>query len=67
VVYNTSTGIATRVAHCDSLLEGLRLSTLDEDEHRGLRCSERQSVIPYVHEEDCCIVVYVLQATVELA
>jgi hypothetical protein len=66
VVYNTSTGIATRAAHCGSLLEGLRLSTLEEDEHRGLRCSGRHSVIPYVHEEDCCIIVYILQAIVEL-
>jgi hypothetical protein len=28
VVYDTSTGTATTAAHCGSLLEGLRLSTL---------------------------------------
>jgi hypothetical protein len=66
--YNTSTGTATRAACCGSLLmEGLRLSTLKQDRHCGLHGLDRQSVIPYVHGEDYCITVFVLQASVELA
>jgi hypothetical protein len=36
-------------------MEGLRLSTLKQDGHGGLRGSTRQSVIPYVHGESCYI------------
>jgi hypothetical protein len=44
-------------------MEGLRLSTLKQNGHGGLRGSDRHSVIPYVHREDCCIAVYgVVQA-----
>jgi hypothetical protein len=43
-------------------LEGLRLSTLKQDEHNGLRGLGHQSVIPYVRGENCCIVVCVVQA-----
>jgi hypothetical protein len=43
-------------------MEGLKLSTLKQDGHGGLRGSGRRSV-PYVHEEDCCITMYgVVQA-----
>jgi hypothetical protein len=48
-------------------MEGLRLSTLKQDGHNDLHGSDRRSVIPYIHEEDCCITVCVLQASVELA
>jgi hypothetical protein len=46
VVYHTSPGTTTRTVRCGSLLEGLRLSTLKQDKHGGLRGSGRQSVIP---------------------
>jgi hypothetical protein len=39
---------------------------LKQDEHDSLRGSDQQSIIPYAHREDCCIIVYVLQASVEL-
>jgi hypothetical protein len=39
-------------------MEGLRLSTLKQDGQSGLRGLGHQSVIPYVHGEDCCIAVY---------
>jgi hypothetical protein len=39
-------------------MEGLPLSMLKQDGSSGLHASDRWSVIPYVHEEDCCIVVY---------
>jgi hypothetical protein len=48
-------------------MEGLRLSTLKQDGHGGLRGSDHRSVIPYVDGDDCCITVCVLQASVELA
>jgi hypothetical protein len=48
-------------------MEGLRLSSLKQDGHSGLRGSGHQSIIPYIHEEDCCISVCVLQVSVELA
>jgi hypothetical protein len=67
VVYDTSPGTSTRAARGGSLMEGLRLSSLKQDGHGGLRGSGRRSVIPYAHEEDCCIDVCVLQARVELA
>jgi hypothetical protein len=41
---------------------------LKQNEHGGLRGSGRQSVIPYVHGESCCIIVCVLfKPRVELA
>jgi hypothetical protein len=57
VVYDTSPGTITRAAHGGPLMEGLRLSTLKQDRHGGLRGSGHRSVIPYIHGEDCCIVV----------
>jgi hypothetical protein len=60
-------GTTTRAACGGSLMERLRLSTLKQDGHDDLRGSDRQSVIPYIHGEDCYIVVFVLQASVELA
>jgi hypothetical protein len=63
VVYDTSPGTTTRAARGGSMMEGLRLSMLKQDGHGGLRGSDRRTVIPYVHEEDCCIAVYgVVQA-----
>jgi hypothetical protein len=41
---------------------GLRLSTLKQYEHSRLHGLGHRSVIPYVHEEDYCIVVCVVQA-----
>jgi hypothetical protein len=41
-----------------SLLEGLRLSTQEQDGYDGLCNSGHQSVIPYIHEERelyCCV------------
>jgi hypothetical protein len=35
---------------------------LKQDKHDGLCGSDRRSVIPYVHREDCCIVVCVIQS-----
>jgi hypothetical protein len=35
--------------------------------HGDLRGSSHRSVIPYVHEEDCYIVVCTLRASVEVA
>jgi hypothetical protein len=57
----------TRAARGDSLMEGLRLSTLKQDGHGDLRDLSHRSVISYIHGESCCITVYVLQASVELA
>jgi hypothetical protein len=51
VVYDTSLETTTRAAHDDSLLEGLRLSTLKQDGHGGLYGSGHRSVIPYVQGE----------------
>jgi hypothetical protein len=48
-------------------MEGLRLSTLKQDGHGDLRDLSHHSVISYIHGESCCITVYVLQASVELA
>jgi hypothetical protein len=48
-------------------MEGLRLSSLKQDGHGGLRGSGHRSIIPYIHGEDYCIVVCVLQVSVELA
>jgi hypothetical protein len=48
-------------------MEGLRLSMLRQDGHGGLCGLGHQSIIPYIHGEDCCIDVCVLQAHVELA
>jgi hypothetical protein len=63
VVYDTFPETTTRAVHEGSLMEGLRLSTLKQDGHGCLRGLGRCSVIPYVHGEDCCIVVYgVVQA-----
>jgi hypothetical protein len=63
VVYDTSPETTTTTARRGSLMERLRLSMLKQDGHGGLCGSGRQSVIPYVHREDCCIVVYgVVQA-----
>jgi hypothetical protein len=45
---------------------GLWLSKLMQDENGGLCGSGRQSVISYIHGENYCIVVCVLQASVEL-
>jgi hypothetical protein len=67
VDYDTSPGTTTRSARGGSLMEGLRLSMLNQDGHGSLRGFGLQSVIPYVHGESCCIVVYILQASVELA
>jgi hypothetical protein len=67
VVYDTSLKTTTRVVRGGSLMEGLRLSMLKQDEHDSLRGSDRRSVIHYVYGEDCCVVVCVLQASVELA
>jgi hypothetical protein len=67
VVYDISPRTTIKVARGSSLMEGLRLSTLKQDGHSGLCDSGRWSVIPYIHGEDYCIVVYVLQASVELA
>jgi hypothetical protein len=67
VVYDTFPRTTTRATHRCSLIEGLRLSTLKQDGHGGLRGSGCRSIIPYVHGESCCIAVYVLQASVELA
>jgi hypothetical protein len=67
VVYDTSPGTTTRTARGGSLMEGLRLSTLKQDGHGDLCGSGHQSIIPYVHGEDCCIAVYFLQASVEVA
>jgi hypothetical protein len=67
VVYDTSPRTTTKAAHGGSLMEGLRLSMLKQDGHGGLRGSNHRSVIFYVHREDCCIIVCVLQASVELA
>jgi hypothetical protein len=36
VFYDTSTDTATRAARCGSMLEGLRLSYTQEDEHKGI-------------------------------
>jgi hypothetical protein len=66
MVYDTSLETTTRAAHEGSLLEGLRLSMLKQDEHDDLRGSSHQSVIPYVYREDYCIVVCALQASIEL-
>jgi hypothetical protein len=38
-------------------MEGIRLSMLKQDRHGSLCGLGRQSVIPYVHGEDYCIVV----------
>jgi hypothetical protein len=67
VVCDTSSETITRVDHGGSLIEELRLSTLKQDGHGGLCGSGHWCVIPYVHEKDYCIVVCVLQASVELA
>jgi hypothetical protein len=58
VVYDTSSGTTARAAHEDSLMEGLKLSTLKQDGYSGLHNSGRRSVIAYVHRDDCCIAVY---------
>jgi hypothetical protein len=47
-------------------MEGLRLSMLKQDGHDDLCGLDHRSVIPYVHKEDCCIIVCVLQARIEL-
>jgi hypothetical protein len=67
VVYNTFPETTIRAARGGSLMKGLKLSTLKQDEHGSLYGSDCWSVIPYVHGENYCIVVYVLQASVELA
>jgi hypothetical protein len=51
VVYDTASGITTRAARGGSLIEGLRLSTLNQDGHDGLYSSDHQSVIPFVYGE----------------
>jgi hypothetical protein len=66
MVYDISSETITRAVHGGSLIDGLRLLTLKQDGHNDLRGSDRQSVIPYVHEDNRCIVVCVLQARVEL-
>jgi hypothetical protein len=67
VVYDTFPETTTRAVRVGSLMEELMLSTLKLDEHDGLRGSSCRSVIPYVHGDDYCIIVCVLQASVELA
>jgi hypothetical protein len=67
VVYDTSPGTTIRAARRGLLMEGLRLLTLKQDGHDDLHGLSHQSIIPYVHREDCCIVVCVLQASIELA
>jgi hypothetical protein len=67
VVYDTFLRTTIRAAHRASLMEGLTISTLKQDGHGGLRGSSHQSLIPYVHRDDCCIVLCVLQARIELA
>jgi hypothetical protein len=57
VVYDTSLGTSIRTAREGSLVEGLSLLMLKQDGHGGLCGSGHWSVIPYVHGEDCCIVV----------
>jgi hypothetical protein len=66
VVYDTFSETTTRATYGGSLMEGLRLSMLKQDEHDGLCGLDHRSVIPYVHKENCCIVVCVLQARNEL-
>jgi hypothetical protein len=56
-IYDTSPGTTTRAFCGVSLMEGLSLSSLKQDGHGGLCGSGRWSVIPYVHREDCGIVV----------
>jgi hypothetical protein len=58
MVYDTSSETTTRAAHGGLLLEELRFSTHEYNEHGGLHGSDRQSVIPYAHGESCCITVY---------
>jgi hypothetical protein len=41
-------------------MEGLRLSTLKQDGHCGLRGMSHRGVIPYIHKEDYCIAACVL-------
>jgi hypothetical protein len=65
-VYNTFPETTIRAARGGLLMKGLKLSTLKQDEHGNLHGSDCWSVIPYVHGEDYCIVVSVLQASVEL-
>jgi hypothetical protein len=48
-------------------MEGLRFSMLKQDGQGGLHGLCRWSIIPYIHGEDYCIVVCVLQVSVELA
>jgi hypothetical protein len=66
VIYDTSPETTIRAVHRGSLMEGLRLSMLKQDGHGSLRGLGCRSVITYVHGENCCIVVCVLQASVEL-
>jgi hypothetical protein len=57
MVYDTFPETSTRVSCLGSMIKGLRLSTLKQDGYDGLRDLDRRSVIPYVHGENCCIVV----------
>jgi hypothetical protein len=63
MVYDTSPKTTTRAAHRGLLMEGLRLSTPKQDGHGSLRGLSCQSLIPYVHGEDCYIAAFgVVQA-----
>jgi hypothetical protein len=57
VVYDTFTHTTIRAVRCDSLLERLRLCTLEQDEHRDLHGSDCRSVILYVYGRElyCCV------------
>jgi hypothetical protein len=66
VVYDISSITTIRAVRGGSLMERLRLSMLKQDGLGGLHGLSHWGVIPYVHEEDCCIVVCVLQTSVEL-
>jgi hypothetical protein len=66
VIYDTFHRTTTRATHEGLLMEGLRLSTLKQDEHGDLRGSDHRNIIPYVYGDDCCIDVCVLQTCVEL-
>jgi hypothetical protein len=68
VVYDSSPRTTIRSAHGGSLLEGLRLYTLELDEHEGLRGLGRWSVICYVHGRElyCCVCVVLFKAEFNL-
>jgi hypothetical protein len=62
VVYDTSSETTTKVVRRGSLIRGTKSLDAKQDEHGDLRDLYHRSVIPYVHEESCCIVVCAVQA-----